>query len=65
MAIAWVLHKAQYVFPIIGGRKPEQLIANIEALSISLTDEQIAYLDAAKPVQLGMPYSMIVSTAHF
>ena len=25
VAIAWALHKAPYVFPIAGGRKPEQL----------------------------------------
>ena len=61
VAIAYVLHKAPFVFPIVGGRKPEQLLANVEALEISLTAEQIAYLDAAKPVDLGFPGFLIVS----
>jgi diketogulonate reductase-like aldo/keto reductase len=60
VAIAYVLHKAPFVFPIVGGRKPEQLLANVEALEISLTAEQITYLDGAKPVDLGFPGSLIV-----
>ncbi|KAJ2920113.1 hypothetical protein MD484_g265, partial [Candolleomyces efflorescens] len=59
VAIAYVLHKAPFVFPVIGGRKPEQIIANIEALDISLTDEQIAFLDTAKPLDPGFPNFMI------
>ncbi|KAJ3539847.1 hypothetical protein NMY22_g4553 [Coprinellus aureogranulatus] len=59
VAIAYVLHKAPYVFPIVGGRKPEQLLANVEALDITLTPAQIAYLDGAKPVDLGWPYALI------
>ena len=62
VAIAYVLHKAPFVFPIVGGRKPEQLLANVEALEISLTAEQIAYLDGAKPVDLGFPGFLIVRT---
>jgi aryl-alcohol dehydrogenase-like predicted oxidoreductase len=54
------MHKAPFVFPVIGGRKPEQIIANIEALDISLTDEQIAFLDTAKPLDPGFPNFMIV-----
>ncbi|KAK7452192.1 putative aryl-alcohol dehydrogenase aad14 [Stygiomarasmius scandens] len=65
IAIAYVLHKAQYVFPIIGGRKVEQLMANIEALSISLTPEQIKHLDELKPFQLGFPYDTFGSTREY
>ena len=35
VAIAYVMHKTAYVFPIIGGRKVEHLLANLEALDIS------------------------------
>ncbi|KAJ2933311.1 hypothetical protein H1R20_g3786, partial [Candolleomyces eurysporus] len=59
VAIAYVLHKAPFVFPILGGRKPEQLLSNIEALEIALTDEQIAYLDTAKPIDPGFPNFLI------
>ena len=30
VAMAWTLHKAPYVFPVIGGRKPEQLLELIK-----------------------------------
>lgn len=60
VAIAYVMQKAPYVFPIIGGRKVEQLKANIEALTLSLTDEQITYLESVIPFDLGFPTKMIV-----
>ena len=60
VAIAYVLQKAPFVFPIIGGRKVEQLHANIEALNISLSPEQIAFLESVVPFDLGFPGNMIV-----
>lgn len=61
VAIAYVLQKTPYVFPIIGGRKVEQLQANIEALSIALTPEQIAHIEGAMPFDPGFPTAMWVS----
>ena len=61
VAIAYVMQKTPYVFPIVGGRKVEHLMANIEALKISLSDEQIKYLESILPLDLGFPLSMIVS----
>ena len=55
------MHKAPYVFPIIGGRKVEHLHQNIEALSISLTPEQIKALDNIVPFDKGFPFSSFVS----
>ncbi|KAL5519544.1 AAD14_1 [Sanghuangporus vaninii] len=55
VAIAYVMQKTPYVFPIIGGRKIEQLMANIEALKISLSDEQIQYLESILPFDPGFP----------
>jgi aryl-alcohol dehydrogenase-like predicted oxidoreductase len=60
VAIAYVMQKAPYVFPIVGGRKVEHLLGNIEALSISLSPEQIAYLESIIPFDPGFPTSMIV-----
>ncbi|TFK29158.1 arylalcohol dehydrogenase [Coprinopsis marcescibilis] len=59
VAIAYVMHKAPFVFPIIGGRKVEQLEQNIEALSISLTEEQIKSLESVSPFVPGFPHNMI------
>ena len=55
------MHKAPYVFPIIGGRKVEHLHGNIEALDIALTDEQIKELESAVPFDSGFPTNLFVS----
>ncbi|KAF9241167.1 NADP-dependent oxidoreductase domain-containing protein [Melanogaster broomeanus] len=59
VAIAYVMQKAPYVFPIVGGRKVEQLEANVEALEIVLTPEHIKYLESIFPFDPGFPASMI------
>ena len=60
VAIAHLLHKTPYVFPLVGGRKVEHLKQNIQALDISLSPEQIHRIDGAKPLDFGFPYSLIV-----
>jgi Aldo/keto reductase family len=60
VAIAYVMHKAPYVFPIIGGRKVEHLQDNIKALSISLTSEQIEFLEGQVSFDPGFPHSIFV-----
>ncbi|KIP10770.1 hypothetical protein PHLGIDRAFT_115124 [Phlebiopsis gigantea 11061_1 CR5-6] len=57
VAIAWVMQKAPYVFPIIGGRKIEHLHDNLEALEISLSPEQIKTLDDIVPFDKGFPFT--------
>ncbi|KAI0632846.1 aryl-alcohol dehydrogenase [Trametes polyzona] len=59
VAIAYVMQKTPYVFPIIGGRKVEQLQANLEALDIALTEEQIKRIESAVPFDPGFPHTMI------
>ena len=63
MAIAYVMQKTPYVFPVIGCRKIEQLHANVEALDIALSPEQIKYLESVLPFDLGFPHAMVVSPA--
>ncbi|KAK0190090.1 NADP-dependent oxidoreductase domain-containing protein [Armillaria mellea] len=53
VAIAYVMQKAPYV-----GRS-EHLKANIEALDISLSKEQIEFLEGVVPFELGFPARMI------
>lgn len=55
IALAYVRAKAPNVFPLVGGRKVEHLKANIQALSIKLTPEQIAYLESVVPFDVGFP----------
>ena len=64
VAIAYVMQKTPYVFPIVGGRKVEQLEGNIEALNVTLSEEQIKYLESSVPFDPGFPHTFCVSTAH-
>ena len=63
VAIAYIMQKAPFVFPVIGGRKPEHLRANLEALSITLSGEHFRQLDGVLPFPPTFPYTMIVSAA--
>jgi aldo/keto reductase family protein len=65
VAIAYVMQKTPYVFPIVGGRKVEHLLANIEALDITLSNDQIKYLESVVPFEPGFPYNLIVSCLFF
>ncbi|ORY92787.1 NADP-dependent oxidoreductase domain-containing protein [Leucosporidium creatinivorum] len=59
VALAYVMAKTPYVFPIVGGRKVEHLHDNIQALSIKLTAEQIKEIESAKDFEPGFPHDMI------
>ncbi|KAL4937043.1 hypothetical protein BDV06DRAFT_232822 [Aspergillus oleicola] len=59
VALAYVMHKTPYVVPIIGQRKVEHLKANIEALGIQLTQEDLAEIDAASDFDVGFPMNFI------
>ena len=57
VAMAYVMHKAPYVFPIVGGRKLEHLKGNIEALTVELSPEDIKEIEDAAPFDKGFPYN--------
>jgi hypothetical protein len=59
------MQKVPYCFPIIGGRKVENLLANLEALDISLSHAQIEYLESILPFDPGFPNTMIVRCSFF
>ncbi|RYO77076.1 hypothetical protein DL762_009498 [Monosporascus cannonballus] len=59
VAQAYVMHKAPYVFPIVGGRTVEHLRANVEALSLALSDDDIREIEAATPFDLGFPSNFL------
>ena len=61
VAIAYVMQKTTHVFPVIGGRKIEHLYANIEALKVSLSQEQMKFLESVVPFDPGFPVSRFVS----
>ncbi|KAF4544683.1 putative glucose-methanol-choline oxidoreductase:gmc oxidoreductase protein [Lasiodiplodia theobromae] len=59
VALAYVMSKAPYVFPIVGGRKIEHLKANIDALDIVLSDAELDEIDAATPFEHGFPMELM------
>jgi aryl-alcohol dehydrogenase-like predicted oxidoreductase len=59
VALAYVMHKAPYVFPIVGGRKVEHLKGNIEALGLQLSDEEMDSIDAASDFDVGFPMNFL------
>jgi len=56
VAIAYHLLKTPYVFPIVGGRKVEQLRENLQALDITLTPEQMNRIESTKPFEPDFSY---------
>lgn len=55
IALAYVMHKTPYVFPIIGGRKVEHLKGNIEALEIELDEKDVDEIEGASDFDVGFP----------
>lgn len=63
VALAYVLHKSPYVFPICGGRKVEHLKGNIEALALKLTREDMEEIEGAYPFEMGFPMNFLGGSA--
>lgn len=59
VALAYVLHKYPYVYPIVGGRKVEHLKGNIEALGLELSEEEIGGIEEASGFQVGFPMNFL------
>ncbi|KAL8278150.1 hypothetical protein RQP46_009474 [Phenoliferia psychrophenolica] len=57
VALAHVMQKpyVPYVTPMVGGRKIEHLLDNIQALEITLTKEHYEYLESVLPFDIGFP----------
>jgi len=60
IALAYVMHKAPDVHPIVGGRKIEHLKENIAALSIRLSPEEIEEIEeAGGEFKIGFPHNFL------
>lgn len=55
VAMAYVMHKTNYVFPIVGGRTIDHLKQNIEALTLELTAADMEEIETAVPFDIGFP----------
>jgi aryl-alcohol dehydrogenase-like predicted oxidoreductase len=59
VALAYVLSKAPHVFPIVGGRKVEHLLGNIEALGLELSEEDVKEIETAYEFDPGFPNTFL------
>jgi aryl-alcohol dehydrogenase-like predicted oxidoreductase len=59
VALAYLMHKAPYVTPLVGGRKPEHLLGNIEALGLRLSEQDIKEIEGAYEFDVGFPTTFL------
>lgn len=59
IALPYVMQKAPYVFPIVGGRKVEHLKGSIEALKVTLTHDEVDQIEKAYPFDYGFPNTFL------
>jgi len=64
IALAYVMQKAPYVFPLVGVRKLDHIKGNIEALKVDLSEEDVAKIDGAYDFDHGFPHTFL-SGSHF
>jgi aryl-alcohol dehydrogenase-like predicted oxidoreductase len=62
VALAYTMHKVSYVFPLIGCRKLDHLKGNIDALEVSLSEDDIKEIDSAYVFDPGFPHTVLSGT---
>ncbi|WP_019810806.1 aldo/keto reductase [Saccharomonospora halophila] len=61
VALAWTLRNPGVTAPVLGARTPDQLVGNLGALEVDLTDEQLTRLDKVSAIDLGYPHDRFAS----
>jgi aryl-alcohol dehydrogenase-like predicted oxidoreductase len=61
VALAWTLNAPGVTAPIIGARTVAQLEDNLGALQVDLTPSQLARLNDASAIDLGIPHDLLAS----
>jgi aryl-alcohol dehydrogenase-like predicted oxidoreductase len=59
VGLAWTLQNPAVTAPIIGARTPAQLEDNLGALEVDFTAAQLARLDEAGAIRLGIPHDLL------
>ena len=63
VAIAWTRTRSAAIHPIIGARRPDQLLDNLGAADLELPREVVAQLDSATELDPGFPTAFIRDTS--
>ncbi|MGW1675820.1 aldo/keto reductase [Saccharopolyspora sp. NPDC002376] len=61
VGLAWTLQNPGVTAPLIGARAPAQLEGNLDALEVDFTAAQLARLDQASAIELGIPHNLLAS----
>lgn len=59
VALAYVMQKAPYVFPLVGTRTMKHLEDAVEGLKVNLSDDDIHQIDQAGPFDHGFPHTFL------
>ncbi|KAK1147556.1 hypothetical protein N8T08_000898 [Aspergillus melleus] len=59
IALAYVMQKSTYVFPIVGCRKVEHLQGSIDGLRLALTEAEVEEVEQAYPFDFGFPHTFL------
>jgi aryl-alcohol dehydrogenase-like predicted oxidoreductase len=59
VALAYVMQKVPYVFPIVGARKVEHLEGSIQGLKVTLSQEEIERIENAVDFEHGFPTNFL------
>lgn len=62
VAIAWVMQRSPLIHPILGARSSTQLIDNLAAAEVALTEEQLVRVEEFTANELGFPHDFIRDT---
>jgi aryl-alcohol dehydrogenase-like predicted oxidoreductase len=62
VALSYVMQKAPYVFPIVGGRTVEHIKGNIAGLSVVLDDGDVEKIESAYRFDPGFPHTFLSGT---
>lgn len=63
VALAWLRRRPTQVpvIPIVGARKPEQLVDSLKSVDLTLDEEQVEKLDSVSAIEMGFPYDFLNS----
>ncbi|KAJ5177698.1 uncharacterized protein N7500_000397 [Penicillium coprophilum] len=59
VALAYVMRKAPYVTPIVGGRTVDHILGNIKGLGVDLSDEEVKEIEGAYEFDIGFPMNFL------
>ncbi|OJJ98575.1 hypothetical protein ASPACDRAFT_122437 [Aspergillus aculeatus ATCC 16872] len=62
IALSYIIHKAPYVFPIVGARKVDHLQGSINGLRVQLSEQEVEHIESAYEFDHGFPHTFLSGT---